>query len=272
MYRLMRTANVIFLNSNEYLTNPIYPFLSVEDIMLHKEKIRNKNSGNNSTYLTLGSRNQLQIFGKTYGANKYETTILCIAISTITSTEVELFQIGEGGLTELPQTSKKAIEFLGVIHIYTSNRIIERIDFEQNDSLRSAQYIYNLFEKLGDKKCAFCECNVPQIIQGAHIWPVSEIKKENHLTQDEKLNLALDGNNGLWLCNNHHKLFDSNILRLFENGLIKYKSILPEHQSNYIRQITSNNELPENIVNESFVAYVTKRNYNVSEELYIDFV
>jgi len=271
MYRLMRTANVNFLNSNAYLSNPILPFSTPEDIILHKDQMRSRNSSNRSTYLTRGPRNQLQIFGKTYGANKYETTILCLAISEIATTEVELYEIEEGGLTKLPRTSKDAIESLGVVQIFTSNMSIERIDFEQNDSLRSAQYIYNLLEKLGNKKCALCECDVPQIIQGAHIWPVAEIKRENHLTQDQKLTLALDGDNGLWLCNNHHKLLDVNILRLFEDRSVKYKSSLPENQSNYVKEITIVSELSENIANESFTEYLTKRNHNIPEELYEEF-
>lgn len=271
MYRLMQTANVNFLNADVYLSETIFPFSTPEDIILHKDQMRSRNPGNRSTYLTRGPRNQLQIFGKTYGANKYETTLLCLALSEIATTDVELYEIEEGGLTKLPQTSKDAIESLGIVQIFTSNRIIERIDFEQNDSLRSAQYIYNLLEKLGDKKCALCECDVPQIIQGAHIWPVAEIKRENHLTQDEKLSLALDGDNGLWLCNNHHKLLDVNILRLFEDRSVKYKSTLTGTQSNYIKQITSVNELPVNIVNDSFTEYITKRNQNISEELYEEF-
>lgn len=272
MYRLMKTAKVNFLNSNQYLRTPIIPFASPEDIILHKDQMRNRNPGNRSTYLTRGSKNQLQIFGKTYGANKYETTILCLAISQIANTDVELYEIEEGGLTKLPQTSKNAIESLGVVHIFTSNRIIERIDFEENDSLRSVQYIYNLLEKLGDKKCALCECDIPQIIQGAHIWPVADIKKENHLTQDEKLNLALDGDNGLWLCNNHHKLLDSHIIKLFEDSSVKHKMTLTESQSSYLNRFTTIRQLPENIVNERMVEYIIKRNQNIPEEEYADFI
>lgn len=271
MYRLMITANVNFLNSDEYLSNPIRPFTSPEDIILNKDAMRTRNPGNRSTYLTRGPQNQLQIFGKTYGANKYETTILCLAISEIANTRVELYEIEEGGLTKLPQTSKDAIESLGVVHIYTSNRTIEREDFEENDSLRSIQYIYNLLEKLGDKKCALCECDIPQIIQGAHIWPVAEIKKENQLTQDEKLNYALDGDNGLWLCNNHHKLLDSHIISLFEDSSVKYKNSLNESQSGYINDITTYSQIPEDIVNESTVEYISKRNRNLTADNYVDF-
>ena len=271
MYRLMQTANVNFLNSADYLSNPILPFATPEDIVLHKDQMRSRNPGNSSTYLTRGARNQLQIFGKTYGANKYETTLLCLAISEIATTDVELFEIEEGGLTKLPQTSKDAIESLGIVQIFTSNIQIERIDFEENNSLRSASYIYNLLEKLGDKKCAFCECDVPQIIQGAHIWPVAEIKRETQLTQDQKLTLALDGDNGLWLCQNHHKLIDVNILRLFEDGSLKHKDSLTETQRTYVSYITDNTELSDNIVNEEFVGYLSKRNRSVPEESYVEF-
>src|SRR3989338_8135416 len=154
MYRLMKTAKIRFLNEEEYLEQPVHPFTTVADIIANKEQIRSKNKGNKSTYVTRGSNNELQIFGKTYGANKYETTILCLALSEIATSRVQLFQIGEGGLTELPEKAREAIESLGKVEIYTSDRTIEKIDFEENNSLRSIEYVYNLLEKLGDKKCA----------------------------------------------------------------------------------------------------------------------
>lgn len=268
MYRLIKTAGVNFLNENDYLSQPIMPFTTPEDIIVYKDRLRSWNPGNRSSYVTRGANNNIQIFGKTYGANKYETTILCLAISEIASTEVELYEIGEGGLTKLPQKSKEAIESLGVVQILTSNRTIERNYFEENDSLRSVEFIYNLFEKLGDRKCAFCECDIPQIIQGAHIWPVADIKKENDLTQDEKLDLALDGENGLWLCHNHHKLLDINILRISEDGSIKYRTGINETASNFIRDITINNRLQNELITDKFVKYLSKRNVNIKEELY----
>lgn len=268
MYRLMQTANVNFLNKSDYLNDPVLPFSTPEDIILHKEQMRSRNSGNRSTYLTRGARNQLQIFGKTYGANKYETTILCLAISEIATTDVELYEVEEGGLTKLPQTSKSAIESLGRVQIFTSNTQIERDNFEKNDSLRSVSYIYNLLEKLGDKKCALCDCDIPQIIQGAHIWPVAEIKRENQFTQDEKLDLALDGDNGLWLCQNHHKLLDVNILRISEDGSIRYRTEINKTSSDFIQNITTNNKLPNEIVTDKFISYLCKRNERVQEAVY----
>ena len=268
MYRLMKTAKIRFLNEEEYLEQPVHPFTTVADIIANKEQIRNKNKGNKSTYVTRGSNNELQIFGKTYGANKYETTILCLALSEISTSRIQLFQIGEGGLTELPEKAREAIESLGKVEIYTSDRAIEKIDFEENDSLRSIEYVYNLLERLGDKKCAFCECEIPQIIQGAHIWPVSEIKKDGSLSQDEKLACALDGENGLWLCQNHHKLLDANILRISETGTVQYRSAIRTLDMSFLREITKESQLQGSILSDKFTNYLRKRNHNLSESLY----
>lgn len=270
MYRLMKTARVNFLNAGDFLENEVISFSTPEDIIVQKDNMRSSNSGNKSTYITRSTNNHLQIFGKTYGANKYETTLICLAISEIADSEVELHEIEEGGLTQLPKKSKEAIESLGIIKIYTSNRTIERIGYEKDNSLRSSAYTYNLLEKFGDKKCAFCECEIPQIIQGAHIWPVASIKKEAHLTLDEKLNSALDGNNGLWLCQNHHKLLDSDILLLSENGSIKYKSSINETDISFINDITVNKEISNEILNDQFLIYLNRRNQSLREDLYCE--
>jgi len=272
MYRLMKTAKIKFLNETEYLKNHISPFTTAEDIIANKEQMRTKNKGNRSTYITKGSDNELQIYGKTYGANKYETTILCLALSEIANSKVQLFQIGEGGLTELPQKAREVIESLGIVKIYTSNRTIEKIDFEKNNSIRSAEYVYNLLEKLGDKKCAFCGCEIPQIIQGAHIWPVADIKNDSTLSQDEKLACALDGENGLWLCQNHHKLLDTNILRISENGKIMYRSEVNKSNALFLKVITVNTQLYHKILTDKFTNYLIRRNASLKELQYCEIV
>lgn len=268
MYRLMKTAKVIFLNDEKFLENSIDPFTSSEDIILHKKELRTANRSNQSTYATRGENGQLQIFGKTYGASKYETTLICLAISAIETSKAELYQIAEGGLTELPSSSKNAIKALGVIKIYTSNDEIESANFKESDSLRSPEYIYNLLEKLGDKKCAFCACNIPQIIEGAHIWPVANIKRDDSLSDQQKLSMALDGDNGLWLCRNHHKLLDSSILRLSKDRVLSRKKDLNESQVEYINEITVMGEIPAPIFNEKFVKYLSNRNTTTSESRY----
>jgi len=268
MYRLMKTAKIRFLNETEYLRHPVSPFTTEADIIANKGQIRNKNKGNRSTYITRGSNNELQIYGKTYGASKYETTILCVALSEIANSRVQLFQIEEGGLTKLPQKSKDAIVSLGVVEFYTSNKTIEKRDYEENNSLRSVEHVYNLFERFGDKNCALCGCEIPQIIQGAHIWPVYDIKRDETLTQDEKLDCALDGENGLWLCQNHHKLLDVNILRISENGKVKYRSEINGLNALFLKVITRQTQLHDRILTKKFTYYLRKRNHSLKESLY----
>jgi hypothetical protein len=269
MYRLMKTAGTIFLNEGAYLPNPIAPFNTVEDIIAQRDLNRKKNRGNASTYVTVDENNISQIFGKTYGANKYETALLCLAINRITINPIEVYEIKEGGLTKLPKSVREIIMALGV-SVFTSDLVIEedRKQFDRNDSLRSPTYLYNLLEKLGDKKCSLCDCEIPQIIQGAHIYPVATIKKVTNINQLKKLQLALDGDNGIWLCNNHHKLFDLNILYIAADGRLKQKRKIEAKHEQYIKDITIAKQLHKDILTPTFIDYLDKRNKNLDAKEY----
>lgn len=264
----MKTAGTVFLNENDHLKNPVLAFNSVADIIAHRNLNRGRNSGNNSSYLTIDENNILQVYGKTYGANKYETTLLCLAISEITNRKIELYEIKEGDLTILPALAREVILGFGRIDIITSDLTLERAEFEENDSLRSPTYIYNLLEKLGDKKCTFCDCEIPQLIQGAHIWPVASIKKRENISADQKLQYAIDGNNGLWLCNNHHKLFDINLLLINEDGRIKYKRNVRQVDETYINGVTITHQVKESILTPNFLDYLQNRNSLIDHTLY----
>jgi hypothetical protein len=268
MYRLMKTLGTEFINEAAFLTQPIVAFNTVENIILHKNAIRSRNKSNNSTYLTKDENNILQIFGKTYGASKYETTLLCIAISEITTSNIELYEIKEGDLTQLPKSAREVIDAIDKITIITSDLTLERKEFEENNSLRSPAYIYNLLEKLGEKKCVLCNCEIPQIIQGAHVWPVASIKKAHNINLDQKLNSAIDGDNGIWLCNNHHKLFDINWLLINEDGHVKYKSDIRKTDEDYILGTTLNARIGSDILTANFMHYLQKRNRLIDTKVY----
>lgn len=260
IYRLMKTAGVEFLNENEFLTNRIHSFTAVDDIITSRDMNRGRNRSNQSTYLTRGSDNTIQIYGKTYGASKYETTLLCLALSKIATTKIELYEIREGSLRILPAPAREVINNLGTIKIISTDLTMERREFEENDSLRSPQYIFNLLERLGPKKCAFCNCEIPQLIEGAHIWPVADIKRESNLSQAQKLKKAIDGNNGIWLCQNHHKLLDFHILTISNGGELKIQLDLDETSLVYIKNITITNQIPDTILTSPFIGYLEKRN------------
>jgi len=267
MYRLMKTTGTIFLNEGDYFPNPITAFNSVSDIINQRDANRGRNRGNASSYITIDENDTLQIFGKTYGANKYESTLLCLAIHEIAPYEMELYEIQEAYLKRLPKDARNVILSLG-IEIITSDLVLERQEFEQNNSLRSPTYIYNLLEKLGDKKCSLCDCNIPQIIHGAHIWPVAKIKRTNNINLATKIQHAVSGDNGLWLCNNHHTLFDINLLHISTDGRIRYKTDIDESHEEYLRSLTLNSQLPHEILTPNFVDYLRRRNQIIDLRLY----
>lgn len=259
LYRLMATAGVNFLNTAEHFINIILPFTTIEDIIAGRELNRNRNTSNNSTYITKNNDNIIEIFGKTYGANKKETTLLCLALSELLEEPAKLYIICEQNLTNLPAPDLRVIESLGKIEVIPTTSTMERRLFEEGSKLRSPRFIYNLLDKLGPKKCAFCECDIPQLIQGAHIWPVASIKKEHQLTLEEKLDHATNRDNGLWLCSNHHKLFDENLLTIESSGDVHFSEEIAESSLSYLTESTPNMVLEPSISNQNVEYYISKR-------------
>ncbi len=259
MYRLMKTVSTVFMNETMYLSRVYQPFNSISDIIINRDANRVRNSGNASTYAAIDETDSLQIFGKTYGANKYETILLTLAFNNVSEYPIEVYEIQEGNLSILPEPGRQLIINAG-ISVITSDLVLERREFETNDSLRSPTYLYNLLDKLGHKKCTLCDCEIPQIIQGAHIWPVASIKRANNLNIEEKIHHAINGDNGLWLCNNHHKLFDINLLYINPDGRLKYKTNIEQHHELYLRDFTTYSELPNEILTPNFLDYLGRRN------------
>lgn len=261
IYRLMKTIGFNFLN-DEVLQHKIVPFSSIEDIMFNRKLNSSKNKSNNSTYITKSTIRNYDIYGKTYGANKYETSLICYALSILAKKEqkITLYEVLEKDLKELPKSSLTVIKAMGVIRIVPTDLQLEKKAFEENNSLRSPRYIYNLLNRLGKKHCAMCGCEVPEIIQGAHIWPVADIKKQNHIVFEEKLKHATSGDNGLWLCENHHKLFDQNIISISHSGSVLFSKVLSKENEEFLSTITTYRQLPKHIMTDQFVYYLDLRN------------
>ncbi|MCT2385492.1 HNH endonuclease signature motif containing protein [Erwinia pyrifoliae] len=262
MYRLMATAGFVFLNDDIAVGKKVTPFNNIGDLILNKDLLRSKNKANNSSYITINDKNTTQIYAKTYGANKKESTLMCLALAKLDCKRVELIQVSEGSLTKLAKPDLSVIQSAIDILEIQSNKDMEKDEFIKNDSLRSPTLIYNLLNKMGQKKCSFCDCDIPQIIQGAHIWPVSEIKKIK-LSDDEKLKHALSENNGIWLCENHYKLYDRNIIVINENGKLLVRDKILKSHKNYINTITMNKLLPDSILNDDIILYINKRNAGI---------
>ena len=266
IYRLMRTIGFTFLNASPSLEQISSPFTSAEDIILNRKVNADRNRSNNSTYLTKGTDGALEVYGKTYGANKYETSLICYALACLRRPEqrIRLYEVLEGNLKELPEASLRVIRKMGGIDVVRTGMTLEKRNYQENKSLRSPLYIYNLLRRLGDKHCALCGCEIPEIIQGAHVWPVSKIKKAPGLTPEQRLEYALDGENGLWLCENHHKLFDENLLSFDQDGSVRLREGLDERYANYIQEITKIQSLPQSMLTKRFLWYLEQRSLSVS--------
>lgn len=261
MYRLMKTAGFDFINIPTSLTGQITAFASIDDIIRARKENGDKNSGNNATYIVKNAPHEYEIFGKTYGANKYDTSLICYAISKLAQPKdhITLYEYNERDLKELPAASLSVIRSMGNINIVNIDDEMERHELEENDSLRSPRFNARLLDRLGERHCVLCNCRISELIHAAHIWPVADIKYVSSLSLEEKLAYATDGENGLWMCQNHHKMFDSDILTLSSKGDVKYKKDLTEEDKEYIESVTAVATLPTTLVTPRFSFYVNKR-------------
>jgi len=262
IYRLLMTAGVEFLNIDRYYHQPMLPYRNVDDLIIDRRDNQSLNPSNNSSFVSKSS-DKIQIYAKTFGASKYESTLLAIAIAQIADRPIDLYNICEQDLTSLPKPSVDTINSLGNISIYDTSLFLERRDYlAQPDRtvLRSASYQYNLFSRLGAKRCALCGCEIPEIIQGAHIWSVSQISRSVDLDDETKFEHAVSGHNGLWLCQNHHKLFDSNIMLLDNDGNVRIKNNLVADDVDFIRSTTFYTSIDSRFMSDDFRSYLARRN------------
>lgn len=262
IYRLMSTIGFEFLNANERLLKNIQPFSSAEDIIFNRRINAGKNKSNNSTFITKGPTGEIEIYGKTYGANKYETSLICYALSRLgkPGRHIKLFEVLERDLKELPKVSRNIIRQMGVIDIIPTDMTLEKKIFEgQAVSLRSPRYTYNLFNKLGNKHCALCNCEIPELIQGAHILPVATIKTMHSISAQKRLEFALDGDNGLWLCENHHKMFDEGMISFDERGNLLLRDDIDRRHRKFVDEITKYRILPQEFLTDKFLWYLEQR-------------
>lgn len=254
MYRLLKTSGIIFLNDNEKLGFCIQPFNSLNDIIANRGYMKKRQ--NFSSYITKSASNGIEVYAKTYGANKKEATILCTAMAKIDNSSITVYQVKEKNLTVLPKKDRTVMKKLGVKLEQIDKELTQ--ESETNHSLRSTIFIYNMLRIRGAKKCAWCDCNVPEIIEGAHIWPVYKIKGERSVADEDKRKAAVDGENGIWLCRNHHKLFDAGIITINKDNL-KLKINPKYSQYLYIQSSVLNDDASDYIDSDESLDYLNKR-------------
>lgn len=263
-YRLMKTFNCTFLNEEYIMSGNIInePFNTVIDIIDSRNRLRQRNQANKSSYVT-DEGPFYHFYGKTFGANSKETVLICYALSAVADKKIRLFQILDNESRSLGREDTAAIESLGKIEIVGEGYDFYDDSYELRtkapDEIRDqVSFTYNLLDKLGEKKCAFCDCKIDRLIHAAHVWPIAAIKREEGLSLEEKKQHAIDADNGLWLCQNHHKLFDTNILNIVD-GETEFKDYNDLFNLDYLNYITTNNRLDNSVTNDNFNYYLNKR-------------
>ena len=262
IYRLMNTIGFEFLNASGSLLRRIQAFNSVEDIIFNRRINAGRNRSNNSTFITKGHAGEIEIYGKTYGANKYETSLICYALSSLwqPGQRIKLYEVLEGDLKELPEASLNVIKQMGIIDVVPTDMTLEKRIYDGKEtSLRSPRYTYNLFNKLGNKHCALCNCEIPELIQGAHILPVAAIRRMHSIPIETRLEYALDGDNGLWLCENHHKMFDEGMISFDNHGGLLLRNDIDQSHMRFIDETTKYKVLPPEFLTDKFLWYLEQR-------------
>jgi len=270
-YRLMATLGVKFLNSKKILKQKIIPFKSVDDIIKNKNSLRGRNRSNNSSYITKNEDGVTEVYGKSYGASKYESGFLALAASTLVD-KVIFYEIVEGNLKKLPKKFRNVLESQNNIEFISDDNARDRNVVYPEALRRPYQYHAKLLQKLGPKKCAFCGYDENSSnIAGAHIWPKIEIQNEENVSKKKKIEASNDGDNGLWLCtnarsltSNHHRMFDNHDIIITENGELKITKSLTSDKNKIrdigVDKVGSDAKERNEILTPKFLKYLKKRN------------
>ena len=186
------------------------------------------------------------------------------------------------------------IERLGLDRNYeTTDEVLQQLNRETNqyetakskNILRNQELFKNNLRKKGiQTKCYLCGCEIENILEAAHLWGVADIRKSSNeeinevLSKDymkdlidlenthhneqfyKKYILANSGDNGVWLCSNHHGLFDSNFYCFDSSeGKILFKLSATEEDKLFFNLITSNDKLPKEILTDKTKEFLSKR-------------
>lgn len=241
-YKLLLTGEIKILNldkvrvsENAILFDYTTPFNDYKQMRTYRLSLSKRNSSNNSTTFEEND-DEISVYGKSYGANGRETTAICLALSRLVpGKNIKLYNVNEtdkNHLADIDPANRYILENIGV------ELNDDRMDFESNDERVIAKrntrlFHYNLLQKYKEKKCYLCGCDIEKVIQGAHIYSSTDILHSS-LSEEEKTKQIVDADNGIWLCANHHLLFDY-LLIYFKEKYLYASDTLNKNQIEYIK-------------------------------------
>ena len=204
----------------------------------------------------------------------------------------------ESSTNEENQKFKRVLKDLNVVYYadsitYVENEEYENLSDENRDARYQAEFMRNLLYKYnckrGDdgnvvlasngkpvivddtKRCYLCHCDIQNLIIASHIHRVCDINKLE-IPFKERRAMAVDGDNGLWLCSNHDKLFEYGLI-YFENDKMIISDKLNEKQKRFVKSITFNT--PKEEIEEKFAMvaeesepYILDNSFHIDEKDY----
>jgi hypothetical protein len=274
MFRVLVAAGIAG-NWLEFLEDIPAEFKNIEQLIASRNRLSRKN--NNASYAYYDAQeDSFYLFLKTYGASKYESFFLALAsINIETEKHINIRELEEGELTGLPSWAQDHIE-----DISEGRASCHSLDIEMDEhrkpvvlfppSLRTPRYRVNVMNRCGQEICAFCDNNNSRNIQAAHIWDVHKLKllsRENDDNED-LWNYATDGQNGIWLCTDHHRPFDNNTILIDLEGYILYNSEISERVISDLRNSITKTQIDPELINDEFLFYLKKRHEYIEIENY----
>lgn len=195
---------------------------------------------------------------------------------------------------DFPETITRLFDKIGINIEYENsdemrqqlNREIRQYEIaKRNNNIRNQElFKNNLREKGLQTKCYLCGCEIEEILEAAHFWEISSIKNASSQTINDVLGiecmkdlindddihsnelfykkyvLANSGENGVWLCGNHHGLFDSKIYCFdSSNGKVILKMDVESEEKAFQNFNIKYTQLPQEILTEKTKVFLSKR-------------
>lgn len=190
----------------------------------------------------------------------------------------------------------KTLDFADISFIYyTKEEYLNEYDKSErsyinaknkNEPRNSSLFRNNIRKKGVPTQCVICGNENSRVLQAAHIWEVTSIKNSNACTINsfisdngmqslmdqnnphhndlfyKKYCLTNSGDNGLWLCSNHHTLFDRNCYCFTsDDGSVDILSFDSTEQLEHFRsEMVENCKIPDFVLTPYTKSFIAKRN------------
>lgn len=281
-YKNTRLNGIYQYRKNRILTKT--GFSSIENLKNMRDVLGGRNTGNKSSYI-LECDDMVAIYGKTFGNNGFEMVLIACAAGKLSlkeNKEVCFMQIKDTlGRDGTANRDAKPIttENIDIMKKFGIKVYDELMDYEENpdveipeerDSRNQLEFMKNLMHKFGNtdkKECYLCHCNIQNLIIASHIHRICDINKLD-IPFKERRAMAVDGDNGFWLCANHDKLFEYGFI-YFEKDKMVISDKLDDSQKYFVKNITFNTPYKQ-IKNNLLSASKESENRKGNEDFYID--